>query len=82
MNTKLTLNLDKSVIERAKEYAQTKNQSLSAMVENYFRFLTRRENELDMQISPTVLELSGIIELDERFDLKREYQEYLLEKYS
>ena len=40
MNTKLTLTIEKEVIEIAKEYAKDKGQSLSEMVENYFKILT------------------------------------------
>lgn len=40
MNTKLTLTIEKEVIDIAKEYAKEKGQSLSEMVENYFKFVT------------------------------------------
>ncbi len=39
MNAKLTLNLNKEVIGKAKNYARVRNQSLSGMVQNYFAFL-------------------------------------------
>ncbi|MEM6806223.1 MAG: DUF6364 family protein [Bacteroidota bacterium] len=35
MNTKLTLSLNKEVIEQAKKYAKTHNVSLSSLIENY-----------------------------------------------
>jgi hypothetical protein len=38
MNVKLTLNLNKDIIEQAKLYARDKNQSLSSLVQNYFIF--------------------------------------------
>ena len=41
MNTKLTLSLDSRVISKAKEYALDQRISLSELVENYFRLLTR-----------------------------------------
>ena len=40
MNTKLTLTLEKEVIEKAKEFAARQGQSLSSLVENYFKLLT------------------------------------------
>lgn len=46
MNTKLTLTLEKEVIEIAKIYAKEKGQSLSEMVENYFKFVTVNQKEL------------------------------------
>lgn len=82
MNTKLTLHVDKDIIEQAKLYAQDKQQSLSALVENYLRFLLRREQSpVSPDISPTVQELSGIIHLDATADVREEYTDYLLEKY-
>ena len=41
MNTKLTLNLDKGVIEEAKSYAKENNVSLSKLIENYLNSLTK-----------------------------------------
>ncbi len=82
MNTKLTLLLDKDIIEQAKRYAHDQQQSLSALVENYFRFLLGREHSLvSSNISPTVQELSGIIHLDSTDDVDEAYTDYLLEKY-
>ena len=82
MNVKLTLNLNKDIIERAKRYARNKNQSLSSLVQSYFIFLSEKNQLDEMEISPNVKELSGIISLDQEFDLKEEYGSYILEKYS
>ena len=55
MNTKLTLTIEKEVIEIAKEYAKEKGQSLSEMVENYFKFVTvGRKRMKKKQLSPRV----------------------------
>ena len=43
MDTKLTLKLDKTVIEKAKIYAAEHKQSLSFMVENYLKAITSME---------------------------------------
>ncbi|SLM29353.1 conserved hypothetical protein [Desulfamplus magnetovallimortis] len=83
MNTKLTLSLDKDVIEQARQYAHAKQQSLSLLVENYFRFLIhKRDSVKASEISATVQELSGIINLDSKDDIREEYTDYLLEKYN
>ena len=37
MDTKLTLKLDKTVIEKAKEYAESHQKSLSRMIESYLQ---------------------------------------------
>lgn len=82
MNTKLTLKLQKEVIDQAKIYAREHSVSLSLLVENYFRFLAGKKQPLEFELSPTVKELSGIIDLPEDFDLKDDYTDYLTEKYS
>jgi hypothetical protein len=81
MNAKLTLNLNKDVIGKAKKYARARNQSLSGMVQNYFAFLAENEELDDSPIADEIKEISGIIELDDAFDVKEEYGKYLTEKY-
>lgn len=81
MNTKLTLKLDKRAIECAKKYARKNKQSLSVLVENYFNLITGKENISEIEISPNVLELSGIIKLPEDINLKEEYGKHLEAKY-
>ena len=81
MNTKLTLKLNKRVIERAKKYAQKNNKSLSVMVENYFKTISDKESKNDIEISPNVLELSGIIKIPDNLNLKDMYGKHLEEKY-
>jgi len=82
MTTKLTLSLNNTVIEKAKSYAKMNHTSLSVLVENYFRFLTEQKPKDTKTVSPIVSELSGIIDLPEDFDPKKEYRDYISEKYS
>ena len=82
MDTKLTLKLNKRVIERAKKYAKRNKQSLSGMVENYFNMIAEKDPLNDLEISPNVLELSGIIKLSENFNLKQIYGKHLEDKYT
>jgi len=82
MDTKLTLKLDKDIIAQAKLYAQNTRQSLSSLVERYFRYLLEKEQTRPVsKVSPTVKELSGIIRLDEDMNVRDEYTSWLLEKY-
>jgi len=81
MNTKLTLKLNKKAIEQAKRYAKRRNQSLSGLVENYFKLIAEAESEESIEISPNVQDLVGIIELSDNFNLKEEYGNHLEEKY-
>ena len=43
MNTKLTLTIEREIIERGKNYAKGKNRSLSDIIENYLKILTKEE---------------------------------------
>lgn len=80
MNTKLTLNLDKSVIDQAKSYAKDNRVSLSKLIENYLDSLTKR-SERTSKISPLVESLTGVIPSG-NYDDKKDYKDYLSEKYS
>ena len=82
MNSKLTLKLNKRAIEKAKKYARKNKQSLSGMVENYFNMISNKEILDEIEISPNVLELSGIINLSEVINIKEAYGKHLEEKYS
>ena len=81
MNTKLTLNLDKEVIEKAKHYASEKKLSLSRVVENYLNSLTSDKENNDIQISPFVKSLSSGIEIPADYDYKKDRADYLEQKY-
>jgi len=82
MDTKLTLRLNDQVIERAKEYARNHKVSLSKMIESYLDSVTK-QNELENKntVTPLVESLSGVIDLPADFDYKKDYRNYLEEKY-
>ena len=82
MNTKLTLTIEKEVIEIAKEYAKDKGQSLSEMVENYFKLITVNKGKVEpKQLSPKVRELRGIIKTEAAIDYRQLLTEELSKKY-
>ncbi len=80
MDSKLTLKLNESVIERAKQYAKENNISLSRMIESYLQAVTLKE-KTKMKISPLVESLTGVIELD-KADYRKGYTDFLSQKYS
>lgn len=83
MNTKLTLNIEQELIETAKKYAKDRRQSLSSLVQNFFKILDIENSEQDeIKISPELKELSGIIKLDNDYDYKEDYKNHIIEKYS
>lgn len=81
MNTKLTLTIEQSVIEKAKKYAQKRERSLSDLVENYFLALTSDEPTIEKELSPIVNSLKGSFKMPESFDYKKELTDRLSEKY-
>ncbi len=84
MDTKLTLKLDKSVIERAKEYASSNKRSLSKIIEAYLKLLViqdKKEEEPDMEISPFVKSMSAGVKIPSDIDDKSAYLEHLLSKH-
>ncbi len=80
MNTKLTLNLDKEIIEEAKSYAKSHRISLSKLIENYLNSITRETKKKSSSVSPLVESLTGIIPTD--YDEKQDYRNYIDKKYS
>lgn len=82
MNTKLTLNLDKHIIDRAKDYAKSNRVSLSQLIENYLDSLTNKHDKKNVKVSPLVESLTGVIPSENETDYKKEYYEYLNKKYS
>ncbi|CAM3960925.1 DUF6364 domain-containing protein [Flavobacterium antarcticum] len=79
MNTKLTLNLNKEIIEEAKTYAKSQSVSLSKLIENYLNSLTRNSKSKST-VSPLVESLTGIIPSE--YDEKNDYRDYIDQKYS
>lgn len=80
MNTKLTLTIDDSVIKQAKAYAEKQGRSLSAVVENYLKAVTKRE-EKEVEISPIVKSMIGAFKMSEDFNYKEELNKMREEKY-
>jgi hypothetical protein len=78
MNTKLTLSIDKNIIEKAKKYAKNRHKSVSKLIENYLKNIVVK-NDYE-KISPIVNELAGSIK-NNKINLKEDYTEYLIKKY-
>ncbi|MCC5929104.1 MAG: hypothetical protein JJU28_07645 [Cyclobacteriaceae bacterium] len=84
MDTKLTLKLDKNVIDKAKAYAASHKRSLSGIVEAYLITLIERNKtqpEDDIEISPFVKSLRTGVKVPSNIDCKQVYGDYLAEKY-
>jgi len=84
MDVKLTLKLDKNVIDRAKEYASSHERSLSRLIESYLKSLIEKETtkpEIDFEISPFVKSMKTGIKFPVEYEYKEAYGDYLAEKY-
>ncbi len=82
MNTKLTLTIEHEVIERAKNYAKEKNRSLSDLIENYLKMLTKPEQKQKVEkLNPIVNSLKGSFKIPKNMDYKKELRNRLEKKY-
>lgn len=81
MNTKLTLTIEQSVIEKAKKYASEKGRSLSDIIENYLKVITKEEEKKDIELTPLVKSLKGSFKAPKNFDYKSELSKNLAKKY-
>ncbi|MGB2087071.1 MAG: DUF6364 family protein [Psychroflexus salarius] len=82
MNTKLTLTIEQEIIQKAKEYAKNKNRSLSDIIENYLKILTKEEKAKELKkLNPTVKSLKGSFKMPKNMDYKNELRKRLEEKY-
>ncbi len=79
MNAKLTLNLDKEIINEAKIYAKSNSVNLSKLIENYLNSLTKKSKEKS-SVSALVESLTEIIPND--YDERDGYRNYIDKKYS
>jgi hypothetical protein len=81
--TKLTLNIDQSVVENAKEYAKHQKRSVSRLVEEYLSSIssTTYEKIGYKTLGPITKELVGIIKVKGKTDYKELLTNALMEKY-
>ena len=81
MNTKLTLTIEQTIIEKAKKYAKGKGRSLSDIIENYLKVITKEESKTDIEITPLTKSLRGSFKAPKDFDYKKELSKGLSQKY-
>lgn len=81
MNTKLTLTIEQSLIEKAKRYAKNEGRSLSDIVENYLKVIIKDENIRLTDSTPITSSLKGSFKAPKDFDYKKELSKGLSKKY-
>ena len=80
MTTKLTLSIEKEVIEQSKRYAASQNRSLSDLIESYLRTITVTEKK-SLEITDKVKSLSGAFKAPVDFDYKKILVEEIIRKH-
>lgn len=81
MNTKLTLTIEQTIIEKAKKYAKGEGRSLSDIIENYLKAVIKDDNIESIDLTPIVKSLKGSFKAPKNFDYKNELSKRLTEKY-
>ena len=79
MTTKLTLTVEKSIIERAKVYAKNTGRSLSEIIEKYLETIT--EEVSNQKTSPKLKKIIGVVKLPKDFDEDKELTSYFERKH-
>lgn len=81
MNTKLTLTIEQTIIVKAKKYANSKGRSLSYIIENYLKVITKEDDIENIELTPIVKSMKGSFKAPKDFDYKKELSKRLAEKY-
>ena len=79
MTTKLTLTVEKSIIERAKYYAKNTGRSLQELIENYLETIT--SDSVESELSPKLKKIVGAVNLPQDFDDETELGTALEKKH-
>jgi hypothetical protein len=79
MTTKLTLTVEKTIIDRAKSYAKKTGRSLSELIENYLENIT--DENYDSDLSPKLKKLVGSVKLPGDFDEEIELRSSIEKKH-
>ena len=78
--TKLTLSIDETVVEKAKQIADANNTSVSAMFSRFVQSMAAPPSH-GARIGPLTRKLSGIVKVPANKDYKELRAEALMDKY-
>lgn len=82
MSTKLTLTIEKSVIEKAKDYAKKSGRSLSELIESYLQRLISESELVEETVPEEFKDLFGSVNLPSDDDDKAAIRNIMREKHS
>ncbi|MFD0999826.1 DUF6364 family protein [Ohtaekwangia kribbensis] len=80
MTTKLTVTLEKKIIDRAKLYAQKKGKNLSDLVESYLTELANAAPQQQQDLPKEISKLFGSVRIPAKLDHKKEIRSILKSK--
>ena len=80
MTSKLTLTVEKSVIEKAKSYAKKTGQSLSELIDKSLDTINSEENG-DKELYPRIKKIVGAFTLPNDFNEEKELSSYFEKKH-
>lgn len=82
MTTKLTLSIEKDIIENAKIYAERHSKSLSRLIQDYLESISKTDrDEISRSIPPITKELAGILKGKKQINFREDITSYLEKKY-
>lgn len=81
MITKLTLTIEDSIINRAKQYAKKSGRSLSDIIEAYLDNLTKKDDKLTEGMNDDLKKLFGATQISPTLDHKKEIRKILTAKH-
>ena len=79
MTSKLTLTVEKSIIERAKSCAKNTGRSSSELIEIYLETITQEGGE--EKLSPKLKKIVGAVKLPKNFNQEKELRAYFESKH-
>jgi hypothetical protein len=77
MTTKLTVTIEKRIIDRAKQYAQKKGKNLSDLVESYLTELANTEPQQQHDLPKELSKLFGSVKIPAKLNHKKEIRSIL-----
>ena len=80
MTTKLTLSIDKDIIEQSKRYAASQNRSLSDLIESYLRTIVIIPGN-KVEITSKIKSLKGSFKAPADLDYKKVLQEEIIHNH-
>jgi hypothetical protein len=80
MTTKLTVTLEKKIIDRAKLYARKKGKNLSDIVESYLTELANTEPQPKQDLLKELSKLFGSVKIPAKLNHKKEIRSILKNK--